>query len=161
MRPIHSRLRSLALTLPLLLALPSCEVMVTVGENQGVTKDGDLHDGGLALQWRGLDVWSDGATVHYSGQLQPAADSPSAMYALVLRIGNWSHCILSGIGSAQMQSVEGSVALENPAALGDRPCEVSLTGHLDTPANALEGKSKAIHANLGILRRTDPLPAAQ
>lgn len=135
--------------------------MLTLAEDQGVTKDGDLHDGGLALQWRGLDVWSDGATVHYSGQLQPAADSPNAQYVLVLRIGNWSHCILSGIGSAQMQTVEGSVALQDPAALGERPCSVYLTGHLDNQANAMQGNSQAIHASLGILRRTDPLPAAQ
>ncbi len=155
------RLRTLALTLPLLLALPSCEVVAALAEGDGVIKDGQAHEGGLALQWHGLDVWSDGSTVHYAGQMQATADSPSACYAIVLRIGTWSHCVLRGVGSGQMQSVEGSVALANPAELGDRPCGVSLTGHLDSLENALQGKSQAFSTGIAVLRRTDPMPTQQ
>lgn len=148
------RLRTFALAVSLLLALPSCEALDLMIENQGVTEDGQMHQQGLDLKWRDLDVWTDGFTVQYKGKMQVATDSPTAAYSIVLQIGTWSHCVLSGTGASEMQTVEGAVQLPDPAVLPTRMESVTLSGQLDTPA----GASPAFQVGIGILRRTDPMP---
>ena len=99
MQPSRPHLRALVLALPLLLSLPSCEAVVAAIEYEGVTKQGQVHENGLDCRWSDFDVWSDGTTVSYKGQLEVKPDAASAAYVIVLRIGSWAHSIDTGPGA--------------------------------------------------------------